>query len=101
MKIVQFQCSDKLGLSLELGSFAAGVMISTTDLSQHTLEQVCYFVFHVANFGNTMTLILNSFHIVLAFFIAIKSTCGDVCYYDTDLLLFFSLRSWCLFTLIN
>ncbi|MQM07520.1 hypothetical protein Taro_040368 [Colocasia esculenta] len=33
------QCSDKLGLSLELGSFAAGVMISTTDLSQHTLEQ--------------------------------------------------------------
>ncbi|KAJ6856724.1 K(+) efflux antiporter 6-like isoform X1 [Populus alba x Populus x berolinensis] len=48
--------SDKLGLSLELGSFAAGVMISTTDLAQHTLEQVsvytrtsklkleCYFV---------------------------------------------------------
>lgn len=35
-----FQCSDKLGLSLELGSFAAGVMISTTDLAQHTLEQV-------------------------------------------------------------
>ncbi|MBA0633093.1 hypothetical protein Godav_001742, partial [Gossypium davidsonii] len=32
-------CSDKLGLSLELGSFAAGVMISTTDLGQHTLEQ--------------------------------------------------------------
>ncbi|XP_073116600.1 K(+) efflux antiporter 6 isoform X2 [Elaeis guineensis] len=31
-------CSDKLGLSLELGSFAAGVMISTTDLSHHTLE---------------------------------------------------------------
>lgn len=31
---------DKLGLSLELGSFAAGVMISTTDLGQHTLEQV-------------------------------------------------------------
>nr|XP_029120423.1 K(+) efflux antiporter 4 isoform X2 [Elaeis guineensis] len=34
------QCSDKLGLSLELGSFAAGVMISTTDLSHHTLEQI-------------------------------------------------------------
>ncbi|XP_020270841.1 K(+) efflux antiporter 4-like [Asparagus officinalis] len=34
------QCSDKLGLSLELGSFAAGVMISTTDFSQHTLEQI-------------------------------------------------------------
>lgn len=33
-------CSDKLGLSLELGSFAAGLMISTTDLAQHTLEQV-------------------------------------------------------------
>lgn len=38
--VVTFQCSDKLGLSLELGSFAAGVMISTTDLAQHTLEQV-------------------------------------------------------------
>ncbi|GMI83923.1 K+ efflux antiporter 4 [Hibiscus trionum] len=33
-------CSDKLGLSLELGSFAAGVMISTTDMGRHTLEQV-------------------------------------------------------------
>lgn len=33
-------CSDKLGLSLELGSFAAGVMISSTDLAQHTLEQI-------------------------------------------------------------
>ncbi|KAG4195051.1 hypothetical protein ERO13_A06G089000v2 [Gossypium hirsutum] len=33
-------CSDKLGLSLELGSFAAGVMISTTDLAQHTLELI-------------------------------------------------------------
>lgn len=33
-------CSDKLGLSLELGSFAAGVMISTSDLAQHTLEQI-------------------------------------------------------------
>ncbi|KAF3552213.1 hypothetical protein DY000_02008650 [Brassica cretica] len=33
-------CSDKLCLSLELGSFAAGVMNSTTDLAQHTLEQV-------------------------------------------------------------
>ncbi|KAL6501097.1 hypothetical protein OROHE_025294 [Orobanche hederae] len=32
-------CSDKLGLSLELGSFAAGLMISTTDLAHHTLEQ--------------------------------------------------------------
>lgn len=33
-------CSDKLGLSLELGSFAAGVMIATTDLAPHTLEQI-------------------------------------------------------------
>ncbi|CAN1842608.1 K(+) efflux antiporter 5 [Linum perenne] len=33
-------CSDKLGLSLELGSFIAGVMISTTDFAQHTLDQV-------------------------------------------------------------
>lgn len=33
-------CSDKLGLSLELGSFVAGVMISTTDFAQHTLDQV-------------------------------------------------------------
>lgn len=38
--LLSFQCSDKLGLSLELGSFAAGVMISTTDLAEHTLEQV-------------------------------------------------------------
>ena len=41
---MSFQCSDKLGLSLELGSFAAGVMISTTDLAQHTLEKVVYFL---------------------------------------------------------
>jgi hypothetical protein len=41
--VISFQCSDKLGLSLELGSFAAGVMISTTDLGQHTLEQVTHF----------------------------------------------------------
>ncbi|TVU48535.1 hypothetical protein EJB05_08174 [Eragrostis curvula] len=34
------QCSDYLGLSLELGSFLAGVMISTTDFAHHTLEQV-------------------------------------------------------------
>ncbi|KAL9409537.1 hypothetical protein AB3S75_047863 [Citrus x aurantiifolia] len=32
--------SDKLGLSLELGSFMAGVMISTTDFAKHTLDQV-------------------------------------------------------------
>jgi len=39
------QCSDKLGLGLELGSFAAGIMISTTDLAQHTLEQVIYYLY--------------------------------------------------------
>ncbi|AQK82558.1 K(+) efflux antiporter 4 [Zea mays] len=38
--VKDLKCSDKLGLSLELGSFAAGVMISTTDLAQHTLEQI-------------------------------------------------------------
>lgn len=32
--------SDYFGLSLELGSFLAGVMISTTDFAHHTLEQV-------------------------------------------------------------
>ncbi|CAK9206897.1 unnamed protein product [Sphagnum troendelagicum] len=32
--------SDKLGLSLELGAFVAGVMISTTEFAEHTLEQV-------------------------------------------------------------
>jgi Kef-type K+ transport system membrane component KefB len=36
------QCSDYLGLSLELGSFLAGVMISTTDFAHHTLEQVLF-----------------------------------------------------------
>ena len=34
------QCSGKLGLSLELGFFTTGVKIATTDLAQHTLEQV-------------------------------------------------------------
>nr|AFO66509.1 putative potassium ion transmembrane transporter [Brassica napus] len=38
--LLKLMCSDKLGLSLELGSFAAGVMISTTDLAEHTLEQI-------------------------------------------------------------
>ncbi|OAY84817.1 K(+) efflux antiporter 5 [Ananas comosus] len=37
---VYYWHGDKLGLSLELGSFVAGVMISTTDFAQHTLEQV-------------------------------------------------------------
>ncbi|XP_078440670.1 K(+) efflux antiporter 5-like [Wolffia australiana] len=33
-------CSDKLGLSLELGAFVAGFVISTTDSAQHTLDQI-------------------------------------------------------------
>jgi Kef-type K+ transport system membrane component KefB len=37
--------SDKLGLSLELGAFVAGVMISTTEFAEHTLEQVCVLSF--------------------------------------------------------
>ncbi|AQK82559.1 K(+) efflux antiporter 4 [Zea mays] len=43
--VKDLKCSDKLGLSLELGSFAAGVMISTTDLAQHTLEQVTFYMY--------------------------------------------------------
>ncbi|XP_052294895.1 uncharacterized protein LOC107177588 isoform X2 [Citrus sinensis] len=31
--------NDKLGLSLDLGSFIVGVMISTTDFAKHTLDQ--------------------------------------------------------------
>ncbi len=40
----ELQISDKLGLSLELGAFVAGVMISTTEFAEHTLEQVCAFI---------------------------------------------------------
>ncbi|KAK9214104.1 hypothetical protein WN944_006092 [Citrus x changshan-huyou] len=36
------QCSDKLGLNLELGSFIAGVMISSADFAKHTLDQVLF-----------------------------------------------------------
>lgn len=42
--LLSFQSSDKLGLSLELGSFVAGIMISTTDFAQHTLDQVLFCV---------------------------------------------------------
>ncbi|KAF9662323.1 hypothetical protein SADUNF_Sadunf18G0041000 [Salix dunnii] len=38
--VTPLQSSYKLGLSLDLGSFASGVMISTTDLAQHALEQL-------------------------------------------------------------
>ncbi|XP_042034511.1 K(+) efflux antiporter 5-like [Salvia splendens] len=38
--LISAWCSDKLGLSLELGSFVAGIMISTTEYTQHTLNQV-------------------------------------------------------------
>ncbi|XP_031494043.1 K(+) efflux antiporter 5 isoform X2 [Nymphaea colorata] len=40
MSQLSSECSDKLGLSLELGSFVAGIMISTTDFAHHTLVQV-------------------------------------------------------------
>ena len=39
---VSFQCSDKQGLSLDLGSFIARVMISTIEFAKHTLDQVLY-----------------------------------------------------------
>ncbi|OEL37611.1 K(+) efflux antiporter 5 [Dichanthelium oligosanthes] len=39
VKFLPVHC-DYFGLSLELGSFLAGVMISTTDFAHHTLEQV-------------------------------------------------------------
>ncbi|XVE98006.1 hypothetical protein REPUB_Repub03eG0068100 [Reevesia pubescens] len=53
------QCSDKLGLSLGLGSFAAGVMISTSDLGQHTLEQVRFsFVYPFWNFECLITFVM-------------------------------------------
>lgn len=54
---MMFQCSDKLGLSLELGSFAAGLMISTTDLAHHTLEQV-YFSFFYGTLSSTLNIFL-------------------------------------------
>ena len=65
------QSSDKLGLSLELGSFAAGVMISTTDLAQHTLEQVipCYYLipFSFASQGVHLYSSKGNYKLVLGF----------------------------------
>ncbi|KAH9799931.1 K(+) efflux antiporter 6 [Citrus sinensis] len=69
-------CSDKLGLSLELGSFAAGVMISTTDLAQHTLEQelgpsiMFYYSFLLQTIGNKHNLIEPIRNMFAALFLA-------------------------------
>ncbi|KAH9761557.1 K(+) efflux antiporter 6 [Citrus sinensis] len=69
-------CSDKLGLSLELGSFAAGVMISTTDLAQHTLEQelgpsiMFYYSFLLQTVGNKHNLIEPIRNMFAALFLA-------------------------------
>ncbi|XP_034208535.1 K(+) efflux antiporter 6 isoform X9 [Prunus dulcis] len=58
------QCSDKLGLSLELGSFAAGVMISTTDLAQHTLEQVGISLAQIGEFAFVLLSRASNLHLV-------------------------------------
>ena len=55
-----FQCSDKLGLSLELGSFVAGVMISTTDFAQHTLDQVCFHGWNLLILGQLCCLLTHA-----------------------------------------
>ncbi|ONI33262.1 hypothetical protein PRUPE_1G413300 [Prunus persica] len=57
-------CSDKLGLSLELGSFAAGVMISTTDLAQHTLEQVGISLAQIGEFAFVLLSRASNLHLV-------------------------------------
>ncbi|KAI5386552.1 hypothetical protein KIW84_072908 [Lathyrus oleraceus] len=59
-------CSDKLGLSLELGSFMAGVMISTIDFAQHTLDQVepirNLYIACICYFGGGYTSIVENLH---------------------------------------
>ncbi|XP_009784001.1 K(+) efflux antiporter 6-like isoform X3 [Nicotiana sylvestris] len=57
-------CSDKLGLSLELGSFAAGVMISTTDLAQHTLEQVGMSLAQIGEFAFVLLSRASNVHLI-------------------------------------
>ncbi|XP_052182357.1 K(+) efflux antiporter 4-like isoform X7 [Diospyros lotus] len=57
-------CSDKLGLSLELGSFAAGVMISTTELAQHTLEQVGMSLAQIGEFSFVLLSRASNLHLV-------------------------------------
>ncbi|CAN7047616.1 unnamed protein product, partial [Brassica rapa subsp. trilocularis] len=59
-------CSDKLGLSLELGSFSAGVMISTTDLAQHTLEQVRIMLLVIVIKTVVVAIVVNVFGYYLA-----------------------------------
>ncbi|KAI8029168.1 K(+) efflux antiporter 4 [Camellia lanceoleosa] len=60
------QCSDKLGLSLELGCFAAGVMISTIDLAQHTLEQVGMSLAQIGEFAFVLLSRASNLHLVEA-----------------------------------
>ncbi|KAJ1442785.1 Sodium/solute symporter superfamily [Sesbania bispinosa] len=57
-------CSDKLGLSLELGSFAAGVMIATTDQAQHTLEQVGMSMAQIGEFAFVLLSRASNLHLV-------------------------------------
>ncbi|XP_071934244.1 K(+) efflux antiporter 5-like isoform X3 [Coffea arabica] len=57
-------CSDKLGLSLELGSFAAGVMISTTDFAQHTLDQVGLLLAQIGEFAFVLLSRASNLHLV-------------------------------------
>ncbi|KAK9200181.1 hypothetical protein WN944_015377 [Citrus x changshan-huyou] len=47
--------NDKLGLSLDLGSFIAGVMISTTNFAKHTLDQ-CWCPEHRTQAENKMVI---------------------------------------------
>nr|CAB3497207.1 unnamed protein product [Digitaria exilis] len=53
-------CSDYFGLSLELGSFLAGVMISTTDFAHHTLEQVLFCIQLTLYFPVILVIIVKS-----------------------------------------
>ncbi|KAF3780389.1 K(+) efflux antiporter 6 [Nymphaea thermarum] len=55
---------DKLGLSLELGSFAAGVMVSTTDLAQHTLEQVGMSLAQIGEFAFVLLSRASNLHLI-------------------------------------
>ncbi|KAI7984611.1 K(+) efflux antiporter 4 [Camellia lanceoleosa] len=57
-------CSDKLGLSLELGSFTARVMILIIDLVQHTLEQVGMSLAQIGEFVFVLLSRASNLHLV-------------------------------------
>lgn len=78
-----FQCSDKLGLSLELGSFAAGVMISTTDLAQHTLEQVRLHVFFYYVLINFHALVMPGYVCMHLYCYSVAKNCYVPCMLST------------------